>query len=98
MQQVEQLLQARYIALTTFRRNGRAVTTPVWVAAQDSKLYVYTGRATGKLKRIRHNQTVQVAPSNAIGQTQSSFRSAQARILSGSEAQQAELLLQQKYG
>lgn len=58
---------ARYLALTTFRRDGREVTTPVWVVHLRDRLYVGTTTDTGKVKRIRANGRVRYAPCNASG-------------------------------
>ncbi|HEU5323861.1 MAG TPA: pyridoxamine 5'-phosphate oxidase family protein, partial [Methylomirabilota bacterium] len=48
----------RYVSLATFRRHGAVVLTPVWFAAADGKLYVVTGGASGKVKRLRHTPRV----------------------------------------
>ena len=58
---------ARYIALTTYRRDGRAVTTPVWAAPLQGKLYVVTAASTGKARRLRVTSRVRFAASNASG-------------------------------
>src|SRR6202521_2072936 len=52
----------RYISLTTFRKNGAAVATPVWFGEGDDKLYIMTRSIFGKYKRIRNNPGVWVAP------------------------------------
>src|SRR5262245_17949297 len=57
----------RYIALTTYRRDGRPVTTPVWLASLKGKLYVFTASNTGKAKRVRATSRVRFAPSNMNG-------------------------------
>jgi PPOX class probable F420-dependent enzyme len=44
---------SRYIALTTYRRDGRSVTTPVWAVALEGRHYVFTANSTGKAKRVR---------------------------------------------
>jgi len=41
--QLDDLKNAKYIALETFRKNGEGVITPVWVAGVNGKLYVWTG-------------------------------------------------------
>jgi PPOX class probable F420-dependent enzyme len=58
----------RYVALTTYRRDGRAVTTPVWFVVLEGKLYVFTARTTGKAKRVRATGRVRFAPSSMNGQ------------------------------
>jgi PPOX class probable F420-dependent enzyme len=67
MGRVTGLGRERYISITTFRRDGSPVATPVWVAADGELLYVWTGARTGKAKRIRHNPAVTVAPCTARG-------------------------------
>ena len=58
---------ARYITLTTYRRDGRAVTTPVWAAPLDGRLYVVTADNAGKTRRVRATSRVRFAPCNANG-------------------------------
>lgn len=55
----------KYISLTTFRKNGAGVATPVWFGEEDGKLYVMTRSDMGKTKRIRNNPHVRVAPYNS---------------------------------
>jgi uncharacterized protein len=59
--------QPRYISITTYRRDGSPVATPVWVTASGGRLYVWTGAQTGKARRIRRNPEVTVAPCTARG-------------------------------
>jgi PPOX class probable F420-dependent enzyme len=56
-----------YICLTTFRKNGVAVPTPVWFGEENDKLYVMTRSDSGKYKRIRNNSRVQIAPCTMRG-------------------------------
>ncbi|HSF07551.1 MAG TPA: pyridoxamine 5'-phosphate oxidase family protein [Methylomirabilota bacterium] len=44
---------ARYVALTTYRRDRRPVTTPVWAVGLGGKLHVVTAESTGKARRVR---------------------------------------------
>ena len=57
----------RYISITSFRRDGTPVATPVWVVAAAGRLYVWTGSGTGKAKRIRNNPDVTLAACTARG-------------------------------
>jgi uncharacterized protein len=57
----------RYIALTTYRRDGRPVTTPVWAAPLNGNVYVVTARSTGKVRRLRATDRVRFAPSSMNG-------------------------------
>jgi Pyridoxamine 5'-phosphate oxidase. len=69
----------RYINLTTFRRDGRAVATPVWFVMHEGRLYVYTEAASGKAKRVRANGQAQIAPSDVRGRPLGPFVPAGAR-------------------
>ena len=51
----------KYISLTTFRKTGIGVSTPVWFGEADGKLYVMTRSDMGKTKRIRNRSQVRVA-------------------------------------
>ena len=62
------LHEYQFIRLTTFRKDGTAVPTTVWFAPGDGKLYVTTMNSAGKIKRIRNNGRVLLAPSDRTGQ------------------------------
>jgi hypothetical protein len=83
--------------LTTFRKSGAAVPTPVWFAEEHGKLYVVTGRNLGKVKRIRNNSRVLVEPCDRQGKTLGPSVEAEARILPDDESRRADELLTRKY-
>jgi PPOX class probable F420-dependent enzyme len=85
----EVLADAKYVRLTTFRRDGTPVSTPLWCAVDDGLLYLSTGEKTGKLKRIRNNAHVTIGRSNARGEPRGPAYAAEARILSGDESERA---------
>jgi PPOX class probable F420-dependent enzyme len=58
---------ATYVSLRSFKRDGGAVDTPVWAAPLDGTLVVFTLRESFKVKRIRRNPRVQVAPCGVFG-------------------------------
>src|SRR5438105_12070866 len=87
----------KYISLETFRKNGQGVQTPVWFAESDGQLYVYTLANAGKIKRIRNNPRVRIAPCDMRGQVKGEQREAEARLLQGEEAARANALLDAKY-
>ena len=94
-----------YLNLETFRKNGDGVRTPVWFAAdpgadlrsRDAKVYVYTIENTGKVKRVRNNPRVRIAPCNRTGGLQGDWIDANARVAEGAEAERGLKLLTQKY-
>ncbi|MFD3515020.1 PPOX class F420-dependent oxidoreductase [Streptomyces sp. NPDC058657] len=59
--------RTRYISLTTYRKDGTPVAVPVWVAGEDGVLYVWTNSGTGKVKRIRRDGRVTIAPCDIRG-------------------------------
>ncbi len=56
-----------FVLLTTFRRSGKRVSTPVWVARDGDHLVVITPAGTGKVKRIAANPAVEVTPCDRRG-------------------------------
>src|SRR5207245_10395620 len=78
----------KYLNLETFKKSGDGVKTPVWFAAglstslesSGAKLYVYTIGVSGKLKRIRNNPRVKVAPCNMRGDVRGEWAEARAEI------------------
>lgn len=87
-----------YMNLITFRKSGDAVSTPVWFALENNKVYVLTGKNAGKIKRIRNNSRVQVQPANRNGKPLGSIVDAQARVMAESEEAIAKHALNMKYG
>ncbi len=85
--------------LTTFRRNGEGVITTIWFVLFEDKLYLRTQSNAGKVKRIRKNAHVQLAPSTARGKVLGPIIEANAHFLTpGSmEEQHAKTLLDRRY-
>ena len=87
------------IALTTFRKTGQAVTTPVWFAISLGTIYVETHADAGKLKRLRHTARVTLAPCTYSGKVTGAVSEGNARILTESrESTAASAALAKKYG
>ena len=87
----------KYISLTTFRKNGAGVATPVWFGEEDGKLYVMTRSDMGKTKRIRNNPQVRVAPCTIRGTVTGAEIAATARILPPEEHARARQTINRKY-
>ena len=62
------LADARFVSLTTFRRSGEAVSTPVWVGRDGASLVVLTPADSGKVKRLRNDPRVELRPCGRFGQ------------------------------
>jgi uncharacterized protein len=87
----------KYISLTTFRKTGSPVRTPLWFAETSGKLYVMTRNDSGKYKRIRNNPKVLVAPCSMRGTVTGPDFEARARILPREQWPAAKRLIGQKY-
>jgi PPOX class probable F420-dependent enzyme len=96
---VADLARERYVSLATFRRNGAEVRTPIWFAVIDQRLWMMTGGDTGKVKRLRHDPRVRVAPSDVRGVVHGPWREGTARFAEDPrEIADARAMLRAKYG
>jgi hypothetical protein len=95
---LEQFAEKQFLNLETFRKSGVGVPTPVWFAERNGNLYVRTIDNSGKVKRIRNNGRVRVAPCDARGMLEGEWVEAQARLVEGEIASIANALLDKKYG
>ncbi len=88
----------QYMSLTTFRKDGTPVPTPVWFVAHDGLLYMTTQAQSGKVKRIRNNGKVTVAPCKANGEVLGAAVEARARLIDSPQmAERAHQMLKAKY-
>jgi PPOX class probable F420-dependent enzyme len=74
-----------------------AVRTPVWFVENSDKLYLFTNPKSGKVKRIRNNPRVRIAPCTMRGRVTGPEFEATARILASSEAEHGRSLMKKKY-
>jgi PPOX class probable F420-dependent enzyme len=87
-----------FVLLTTFRTSGVGVPTAMWFAYEHEKLYMVTGRSTGKLKRIRTTSRVLLAPCDWMGNVLGPQIEAYARELPFAQHAHADAVLAEKYG
>jgi PPOX class probable F420-dependent enzyme len=98
-QLTETFKKHQYINVETFRKNGVGVKTPVWFAQDGDTLVVRTESTSGKMKRIRNNAHIRIAPCDARGGLLGEWVEARAEIISGqSENEKVNRLVTQKYG
>ncbi len=87
------------ISVETYRKNGKPVRTPVWFLKEDDRLVVHTGGRSGKVKRIRGDPRVRVAPSKFRGEPTGDFVDARAEIVTDPEVvKKYYSLVYKKYG
>jgi PPOX class probable F420-dependent enzyme len=87
----------RTVLLTTYKRDGTPVGTPVHIAVDGAVAYIRTFDPSGKLKRMRNNGDVEIAPSTLRGRPTGPAMRARARILEGVESDHAAGALTRKY-
>lgn len=95
---VERLGAGKYVLVTTFRKSGEGVGTPVWVARDGDELVVWSARDTGKIKRIRNNGAVEVAECDFGGTPRGAVVKGTARILDAEGTERVRRLIRSKYG
>ncbi|WP_018332455.1 PPOX class F420-dependent oxidoreductase [Actinomycetospora chiangmaiensis] len=91
----------RFVSLTTFRRSGDPVATPVWVARDGDGLVVYTTAESGKVKRLRHDQQVELRACDRRGRVAPGTPTVRATAVvddADGAVDDAENLLRAKYG
>jgi hypothetical protein len=97
-QSLDVLNGAQFMSLTTYKKNGDAVPTPVLFARDGDKVYCFTLANAGKAKRIRNNGKVQVAPCDRAGKILGESVEATARLITGDDIKAANRALNAKYG
>ena len=98
-QETERLGRERYVNLATYRRDGREVRTPVWVAESEGRLYVFSEGDAGKVKRIRATKRVALAPCDVRGGLRGDFVPGVGRIVGEPEVEErAYAAFLRKYG
>ena len=91
------MLHGRYLSITSYKRDGRGVATPVWFVLRDGRLLVETDAASGKVKRVRRNPRLRAAVCTAGGRLRGEQVPAVAEILPDSEIGAVERLIADKY-
>jgi len=89
----------RYVSLATYRRDGREVCTPVWLAEADGRYYLFSEGRAGKVKRIRANGRARMAACNYRGAVKSDWLDGHGRVVNEPEIiARAYASLRKKYG
>ena len=92
-------LQGPYCLVATYKRSGEAVATPLWYGVDgEGRLYFRTHRDSVKVKRIRNNPAVRVAPSTFRGKPKGAAAEGRARVLDEGDVPHAEATIQTNYG
>ncbi|MFB7597432.1 PPOX class F420-dependent oxidoreductase [Streptomyces sp. NPDC056160] len=95
---VARLGAGKYVLITSYRRNGTPVATPVWVVRDGAALGVWTAADSWKVKRIRHRADVLVGPCDLRGNPTGEQVPATAEICDGATTARYRALIARKYG
>jgi PPOX class probable F420-dependent enzyme len=87
----------KYLSLTSFRRDGTGVATPVWFVEADGRLLVETDAGSCKVRRIRRDPRVTIAPCTATGRLRGTPVPAWAELLPDAEVARVDRLMASKY-
>ncbi|MGW6917190.1 PPOX class F420-dependent oxidoreductase [Kitasatospora sp. NPDC054939] len=98
LERLVRLSSGSYLLLTTFRKDGTAVPTPVWVVRDGDALGVWTVADSWKVKRIRNRADVLVGPCDVRGNPTGDAYPGTAEIRSPEQTARYRTLLRQKYG
>jgi uncharacterized protein len=93
MSPFEPFRKRRTALLTTYRRDGTPVATPVTVALDGDRAFIRTYDQAWKARRLRRNPRAELAPSTVAGKPRGEAIVASARLLSGAEAERAARLI-----
>lgn len=91
--------RANYVSLTSYRKDGSAVVTPIWIAPAEGKLYFFSEVAAYKVKRIGRNPEVTLQPCNVRGKLTpgSSAVVGTARVLGFDDTPRVRKIVNRKY-
>ena len=95
---MSQFADKQYLNLETYRKNGQAVRTPVWFVQEGDVLYLHAVAGAGKVKRVRHNSQVRVAPCVRLGNVTGEWLAGEGCVLDVEGLQRVNQLLDRKYG
>ena len=79
------LSKAKFISLETYKRNGEAVRTPVWFAEESGLIYFHSPAKSWKVKRLRRNPVVRLAPCSRLGRIEGDWLKGRATRIEGEE-------------
>ncbi len=91
--------RANYVSFTSFRKDGTPVSSPVWIAPADGKLYFFSEVGAYKVKRIRRNPAVTLQPCDIRGKLTPGAPVVEgtARVLDFADSTRVRKIMNRKY-
>jgi PPOX class probable F420-dependent enzyme len=91
-------LPGRYLSVTSFKRDGTGIATPLWFVSDDSRLFALTDLHSAKVRRIRRNPSVLIALCRADGKLRTEPVPARAEVLTATtDLERVQKLLIERY-
>jgi uncharacterized protein len=95
---IDTLFPGRYLSITSFKRDGTGVATPVWFVSDGTRLFAFTDLRSAKVLRIRHNPHVEIAACWVSGRLRGGPVSASAEVLTDTaDLERVQKLLLHRY-
>jgi uncharacterized protein len=95
---LSQLSNFKYIDIETYRKNGTAVRTPIWFIIYQGLIYFRSDAKSGKVKRIRNNPHVRIAPCDIRGNVKGNWFDGKVKFADSAESSIVYSMIDKKYG
>ncbi|HEY7227372.1 MAG TPA: PPOX class F420-dependent oxidoreductase [Nitrososphaeraceae archaeon] len=95
---LSELSKFKYISIETFRKTGAGVRTPIWFIIYQGLIYFRTEVKSGKVKRIRNNPHVRIAPCDIRGNLKGNWFDGKVKFADSAESSIAYSMIDKKYG
>jgi PPOX class probable F420-dependent enzyme len=91
--------RASYVSITSYRKNGSPISTPVWIAPDGDDLYFFSDTGAHKVKRIRNNPAVTLQPCDVRGRVKDGapLVTGLAEVLDHSDTPRVRRIVNRKY-
>ena len=96
--ELARLADSKYVLVTTFRKDGTKVPTPVWSARDGDHMVFWTRADSAKVKRLRRDQNVELAECDVRGNPKSEPITGVARLVDAAETDRIRRVMARKYG
>ncbi|HEY7109319.1 MAG TPA: PPOX class F420-dependent oxidoreductase [Nitrososphaeraceae archaeon] len=95
---LSQFSESKYISIETYKKNGTGVRTPVWFIIHQGLIYFRTDKKSGKVKRLKNNPHVKIAPCDIRGNIKKEWLDGKAHFANSEESSIAYGMIGKKYG
>ena len=95
---LSRLSKFKYINIETFRKNGTGVRTPIWFVVYQGLIYFRTDAKSGKVKRIRNNPHLRIAPCDIRGNVKGNWSDGNVNFAGSAESSIVYSMIDKKYG